>query len=814
MPVDTDHALISSIIPYFHDQDFNQRFEDLTLQLSKSRRFLVKMEVNRLYSECSRAIDLRGRVDGECREFQFEGLTHHLDDLAIETFNEAISVYSKYTTGVFEEVSQTKNSYREQQDDVDQLRRESIEEAAKQKRRTPAKMESVTAQVPVHHAKIIDLAQFHLRKEERINTLSPVTVRLANGRTANGITSNLSVHGAKVKLASQHAIRVGDTLYVKHNEIEQLPDSEPVNLELAYTVLNIQTKNEASWYQLERQHLDEKIDSVLQAHLKIQKNQVTTDVEHVIDMLTTFGYQQLYSSKFVGLPIFFSQNDDQYHAEYALCNPANRHIINYWQSSNNILRVTGLLRSKRLTRILKLLQSKPNQLLYCFTHIAKGKKYFYSATDYELKHTGLTDLFMQFGAKKEGWRVYQLQLAPITDHQWRLPNVLPKHLTAKDSAKPEQHQYLESLSELDLMGYLIDITSEQGRSFYQQRQPKKNELAKLKVFCHSDTAQAGLKLIDTNYQSLRQEDRFNYQTPVIIHHNKQTFKGSTVDFSVHGMQILMKQSVPITASDIIKLEFPLLAKVSGNPELAFLQYQVMRATPDGKQLNLKIEINDETEHGPKLIYKIIKNNKRKLTAQIAPPADFNKLLKTLHCEKNDTLPIIISKKGNTYKVSHLVQTREENRLLNLFSAQSTMLGYGDTACIAKNNLFNQIFANSLKKISPTSPAVSQEIYIQLSTPADSHDYHTSTRLFEEFETKEDHQAFITLAKQQGEFFAIRIYISRTNKVDYKAFSRELIYAAKQSSFKTRQLQAQLDSVIGIAEMTDISEEVLQRFDLI
>ena len=56
-------------------------------------------------------------------------------------------------------------------------------------------------------------------------------------------------------------------------------------------------------------------------------------------------------------------------------------------------------------------------------------------------------------------------------------------------------------------------------------------------------------------------------------------------------------------------------------------------------------------------------------------------------------------------------------------------------------------------------------------------------------------------------------ISRNHPMDYKAVSREIIYAAKQASYRTRHLQAQLDAVVGQGEIIDISDAVMQRFDV-
>ncbi|NRA62136.1 MAG: hypothetical protein HRU25_14810, partial [Psychrobium sp.] len=213
MSLNQDKALINNIIPYFHDKDFNQRFESMTSKLSKSSRFLIKMEVNRLQTDCNRSIDLRGRVSGTCQEYKYQNLTHYLDDVAIGVFEEAISVYTKYTTGVFEEVTSPKNSYREQQDQQDQHRRNNVQDHAITKQ-TAENEEPDSQEVPPNHAKIVNIVDFNPRSEERVNILTKIIVRLANGKSMVASTTNLSVHGAKIKLSALSGITNGQTLYV------------------------------------------------------------------------------------------------------------------------------------------------------------------------------------------------------------------------------------------------------------------------------------------------------------------------------------------------------------------------------------------------------------------------------------------------------------------------------------------------------------------------------------------------------------------------------------------------------------------------
>jgi len=769
------------------------------------------MEVNRLHTDCHRSIDLRGKVESNCNEYQHQGLTHHLDSVAIDAFEEAISVYTKYTTGVFEEVTNTQNSYREKQLQQDQSRRAALTQQSqlKSQRKVALGEDSV---IPPHHVSTISLTDFKPRIEERINVLTPINVRLANGRNIQGVSSNLSIHGAKIKLSDGYNIEEGDALYISFNELTQEDSDEPLKLDIPYIVINHHTNKDSHWFSLNRQHQDGELDVLIAQFIKSARKNVATDVEHIIGAVRSLGYQQLYMNRISGLPIFFSQEEDKYQALFSLCNGHNRQILNYWRNQQNQLKIVGLFSQKRLAYLTH--EKNPNSTtVYCFTHISKGKKYFYSATDYELEEQGLADLFFQFGAGKSSWKVYQLHTTTIVDHHWQLPDVLPQHLVQKEQLTLEQHKHLLKLHNISLMTYLIEISDQRSQACYQTRQPGDKKINKLQQFGHSDAQPIGLDIIETNNQAQRCEDRFNYQTKIIIARHKKEYTGATSDFSVHGMQVNMKHSIDLSKGELIKLEMPLLEKVSGKKELAFLQYEVMRVTPDGRTLNLRIKQSPEFDHGPRLIYRIIKKNQHRLSAQVAPPANLTKSINLFYCHHIDCLPLVIAKAGNSYKISHAINPTPDNSLFNLFNVLSGTEEYCNISALSQQNTFKEIFSNTLMQLTPYGEPAFKEIYIQLVNDPQNHGYKAVTSYFEQFENAEQHRQFIKQARSKGQLFIIRLVIGRCQEVNYKQVSRELIYAAKQASFKTRQLQAELDAVVAIAELVDISDEISQRFML-
>ena len=812
MSEDDNKALIQQLIPYYSDENFNERLEYLTQKLSKSRRFLIKMEINRLYHDCNQNIDLRGRVSDQCREHKHDGLIHYLDDTALKLFEETLSDYGTYTVGVFEKVTNTKNSYREKQLKDDKARRSEL-----QSRNTTNIIENIPTtkvdneeHIPPNYSPKVSLGNLNYRIEERFNILAPVTVRLPNGQSANVITTNLSVQGARVKLAQNLKVTIGDMIYLDFLEVEN-----NLAADIAYQIVDVLTNNEKMWLCLKRIHKQPNIDKALEAYIKTNRRGIATDVEHIIDGIRSLGYQYVHLNKMVGLPLFFEQQQEKYKPLFALSNFENKPVLDYWRTHNNTLRINSLCSHDRISNILSFNQPEKPTLLFCFTHIAKGRKHFYSATEHELEQSGLTDLFMQFGAGKESFKIYQLYLHNVQDYQWKMPDILPLHLIAKENLTLAQNKHLLKLHDIKLMAYLLDITNSENFTFYRDRDIGEQQVTLLQQFGHKDDQDHGLNLIETNTMTMsnRREDRFTYQTRVLINLKRDQYAATTIDFSVHGMQVNVEQELPVSKGDILEVVVPLFNKAAKHEEDSILFYEVMHISNEGQIINLKISVTPETEHGPKTIYRIIKSNQHNLTAQVAPPASFTKSLCLLYSNYISSLVINISKIHNNYKISQVIEPKVHNPLFNLFSALSSTPSHCDMSAISQNNTLKEIFSGPLMLINPTSPAIFREVYIQLINDRVTGRYNTLTHYVEDFKTPKQHNDFMKKALKEGQLFAIRIIISRVPPINYKTFSREIIYAAKQVSYKTRQLQADLDTIVATAEIVDIMDELKQRFNL-
>lgn len=173
----TDFSKHQKIIDNFRGEvnkpSFDVKFTHSTKHIAKTERFLLKMELKRLANVCTRCIDLRGLVNGECQLFEYNGQSHFLDEIAIEVFERYVELYNGYTFGVYEEVKNTKNNFRviyeKEKSNINNS--EQVKSPKKDIEATETTIDKI--QYPVT---VFPLNQYHDRIEERMNFVSALEV--------------------------------------------------------------------------------------------------------------------------------------------------------------------------------------------------------------------------------------------------------------------------------------------------------------------------------------------------------------------------------------------------------------------------------------------------------------------------------------------------------------------------------------------------------------------------------------------------------------------------------------------------------------
>ena len=196
-------ALVNELKQYLGNAKFDLIFKSKTAELSKPEQFLIKMEMSRLSQPIDRFIDLRGLVTGQVKPYEYKGKQHFMDDTAIEVFEAAIKQHKDYTLAVYEAVMNTENNYRVLQ---------------QKSTTTPAKIIEPLPELPTD---VIKFAAYESRSEERMNYSIKITIEYDEQTKIEASTSDISLSGCKIKLASRYNLKKGQLIVMHLVGLEQ-----------------------------------------------------------------------------------------------------------------------------------------------------------------------------------------------------------------------------------------------------------------------------------------------------------------------------------------------------------------------------------------------------------------------------------------------------------------------------------------------------------------------------------------------------------------------------------------------------------------
>ncbi len=810
-----DFSKFQNIINEFSGQvlnsDFEARFNAVTKDTPKTERFLLKMELKRLAAPCSRLIDLRGYVDGECKTFEHEDRIHFLDNVASSVFTEAFSRYGAYTVGVYEEVMNTENNFR----------------VIYQKEKTKApKSQSVDTNKIFEKSQFP--AQFHRfgayydRAEERMNFVIPIKVSVDKQRVFECLTSDISVHGCKFKLNDLSTIEVGQQITLRFTGLEeqyQLTDDS----DIIYEVKNLTLLDNMQLVGAKRVTNDsletENLTKYLINFIRTNKRRYKINLDNTIRALQTRSFEQFVLPKSNELPIFIEKNTNMLTPKYALTCNNNQDLYQYWQDEKRYSTLYCLLSAERIVRLKKLATTKKSLLVFSFIHRSQGKLYFYTADEIQLSEDPeFMQQFLGFAASKEHFLVTQLSLLDVE------PERAESHFTLANSIT-KQNEYLNApVSEdikalIDKTPYIVvlsDVTHADSTKAYQSLSYEGINTVKLKRFGHKRLSKPfSVDEVGINYRNKRQELRFTYKTPANITIEGDVFQGESIDFSTSGLKIELDKSTHLIVGDIVSLALPKMQKITSTFDLTSLPYEVMRVNRAKTIVNLRVFVEKHQHIGRKFFKALIDKNRDKLTSDeyaMASPG-LAKALRNIYSASSNIPALVLQTSGSRYKSDVIASGDASGKLMAEMAQLSDRKSYYNLYPILGHADFMSSVTAKFKKMQHSDTASVKVLYIAIDPSIDAVEKAVKIKLSSELTTEALKQAFIHQALKKGQFFCVMIKLSRAAEPDMSHLHPELSYISGYAIHRGKQIEQEIWSVTGIAQVFDITQEVVLRYRL-
>lgn len=804
-------GIIDRMKSLLNSADFDQVFGLLTSDIPKSKQFLLKMELKRMAQPCNYFIDLRGHVDGDVKPYEYNGKTHYMDNNAIKVFEKGLKQYGSYTLGLYEEVLNTENNFRV-------MHRKETEERVKNALQQSAtgKNQDEEDNLPPQVADIISFGSYTTRRDERMNYAIEVEIEL-NKQRITASTSDLSVSGCKVKLTKPVKVDTGTELKLHFTGLEQefmLGITDGV----AYKVVDTELQGQNQYLRMQRLQdgNEQQFADFLQKFITGNKRRYKVNLDSVCQSMRTKGYEQFYLPRLGSLPVFVAVKDGQPIPMFALTTEYNRSIWHYFLDEQHQAVFDSLLSVKRLKQLLQQSSEEKSTILYCFTHAAKGKLFFYSATSEELAASEqLKELFLGFGASKPSWRILHCNLLRTGATLAEMPATVPDQYAVK---KPESHMPLIKalLQDLRYIVNLTDISSDNSTFWYQSYPVNQQQLKLLAQFGHKKRpGMPSCEAIPVQYVNLRSESRYLYKTAVLVKdpQSQTELSGHSRDFSSKGLQLETALPVRFNKGDIVRLRLPDMQKISNRHNLSELPYEVMAVSKSHTIMNLRAAETDEPHVGRLFFQQLIQSNRAKLTPAEESPKypGLGAALRNMYLNCQHSLALFLHRKGIRYEINTLAKARNSNSLCQLLNLQQQHSHGIDLNMILRNNAASLQFAQQLKQMKRFDNAKSYELFIALPADTESENTEPDCRYDYEFSSEQLKQQFVLDALQQGSLFCFRLTLSRTGRPDTDYIAAEMNYISTYAIHKAKQLEEELWSVAGVIDVIDISEEVPWRY---
>ncbi|CAE6915222.1 PilZ domain-containing protein [Vibrio sp. B1FLJ16] len=773
-------SLAERLIPVYGSVDFDFVLGQLTEESPPSTKILVKIELNRLMAPCTKSIDLRGRVNGECRKYVFEGISHWLDDVAFNDYHKNIKKFGSYTEGVWETLITARNNF-----------------ASMSKPSSQQQNVSLANTKSPFLAEPIQLGYNLKRQEKRLKLQSQVEIQCTNGQLINGLSIDLSSSGAKFKVPAAFNYNLGETIEVSFTELASKSQLVGFEKPMSYRVLAVDNcyENDAVRY-LRTARLTETllIDRVIDEVLNSAEKRTRHDNQDKIIRARTRGYEHIALKHTSNLPLFFQGNE----LKLAMLTPNNQKLWQYWHDERNQQTLGSLFHSERMKSLIAPGVKGTTNVLYSFTHDHENKTYFYSMLRPEADRDQRL-LFWHIGAKRKSWRVFRVSMYELSEQE--------KNDLASFSA-----ELAETTHSITHMGILQEISDEQSGQDYLLTEKPRVPSSALNVFRHPRRIIGSPKGIYFDAQTRRKEPRYQFKTPLELTAGQIKVPAHSVDISKRGLGIRLDEPTNLRSGQEVLINFRELQLYDKNLALSAVPYQAVRVSADGRQVQLVIDENSKTMRVIAFFNTIIEHNQDKIIQQdeVLPS---NALLERLHSillSRSLSSPIFISKTSSgSFNTSVIGVSSPLPKHIELCA----QLGHDNKFSLEPifKGRTSTLIADPVKRVEGAT-ASHQDIYLSASKVGRKIT-HIESKLRQDFKSVKERIHFIKKARMMGDFYVLRLSAVPIFDPMTSLLRQDLEELADFSLHQASKLETELTALVGYCEFEDITEEIVVRLEL-
>jgi hypothetical protein len=808
---------ILSLVPYAGNDRLEYLIQKLLPDESAGRQLAVKNEIKKLAQQASKPIDLR-TFFSDCEVVNHNNINHYLDGEAKAFFNQKLLEYQNlYTIAIYHEV---------------------IEDAQQRalKQNTPSNNE---------HALTTDASGFKIDKAEpkplvnknRINHeakqlnsackvfINPIMGMTSQGKKEIGITATIEkMNNRKVviktpnKIENIKANKVYLWLYDHHKEI-----GFEKELELGFEIIDSQSSAKSAKFEYLLKFsspLTDKQMRVLFLHYLMQKQRALIGptelfIKPLFDSVTSKGYEQQYLNKTHDIPLLCHKSDGAWHAKVAMKTSGNDELWDFFSDKEQNFYLPVLLGNKDIQQTLNQRQTVDRYALILKSTYQGGYSYSLIWYDEFVQDKYVQKVFNRY-FEKGLFKVIKISSSYINSTEdAHVPSALPCHVHPKmavlNRAPPKAA--IDIISECDHMLTVSDISS-LYETLYQPAQgevlnidnllPERYQLSAIDELSSTE-------IVTAENDESRSEDRFilSFNMAITRCNNVATnIRGVTQNISIQGLLVKLSQETKFKAGEEIEIELtvPLAEK---DRTLKKQKYIVLGYDGQGAVRLLMNAI--ESKHlACRAIRKYLYQNIDTIEAcgkRGSSIYGLQKVMRNIYAHNHFSIPFYLkatkhqqyinaaSFSGNS-ALKHLVYKNEssEDIILNLLSNKKF-----------RESCLSIIAALSYQELS------ARAFYI-LVLPKDKNEneeYSFWYRDLSVLKKSSQLQQYMNKVSKYGQPAILKVELKKSSKAQNMHYRDEISYLKSLDKDLAHELEVQLESTIGIGEVTDLTDIAIE-----
>ncbi len=746
-------------------------------------------ERERLSLPCEEPIDLRDIFTSTCYPYQHSGITHYMDSSAEIFFSKQLKrSKGRYTQAVYEAVlkhssarlASFTNSDVESSFDID--------------------VEEEIFKFPT----IIPVGYSQYRQENRLNFATDVEIELPSGSIISCRSVDISSSGIQLKLKQLIDVVDGMNMDLFFPLLE-----EKYKKNFGMVPYRLMKSSISSMYMILKlvrlEPGEHSFDLFLQNFIENKKHRYRIDSEDSKQALTAKAWEYLYTTALPYLACFVSTQEDSIQVQEIAISELNKHqmsglgnnMLSYFEHKTSAFRLNGIVQKETTTAE-----------IYAYHYKGDGIRQRLCAVSWDFNSQKSKLSFLRAGINQEAFTAWRINVVKLKEISEQRSSELLEELA---ESKPEHAKNLiDQLQNYDYLVYMIDIRDSLLKDPLLKHD-ETHDTPDISFFNNYEIHRKNMAeytLLRLGITKQRNEERYIYQSPILLRFYGDSIEGHTLDLSVNGLKVTLDKQKKFHIRDTVTIDFTGFNKRFRSSKLKRQSYRIAAITRDGA-LCLTRDHRIGQHKAAIFMAKLLDQNK-----DILPTCTGDLWMSTksrlMESWLNYCLPtqsLLIARKKGIYNIPYLLSGILTRKLLTPFEVGENNYHFQNLIQHSKvKKKFREL------KVDNGVP-VCTEVYITLNENNNSAMPTVDVKTWSDFTDEIERVEYLKKCTKQQVFGFYHLALTRVPRLDKSILADDKKVILRNARHQLKEFESDYKSLVASMELSDFTDLICNRYNL-